>query len=151
MAQLGNAQKAIDMLRDLNSDIIAVWDVRCRNLPYNSTDAKDPEYWKERWESYRLMYIGAQWMAKNGVTKLELYNEPDKDYNCLSDTMWADLMRIYSQAFQDSYADYAQVTGTDVRPTILGPSTSVGWADGYSYVGCYYKNSCISSYSLCVL
>jgi hypothetical protein len=76
---------------------------------------------------YRLFYIGGRWMAQRGVGTIELYNEPDKDTDCLTPTAWADDVRVRSLAVQDAFSDsYAR------PPTLIAPTTSVGWEGSYS-------------------
>lgn len=75
-------------------------------------------------------------MAKNGILRVELYNEPDKD-PCMDEARWIDDMRIRSQAFQDAYSDHRDATGDSIKPIILGAPTSMAWNESYAYVLCF--------------
>lgn len=126
MKQLGNPEYILKNLDEKGYKIQAIWDFGCATVEYLSLDPNDPEYWRERWETYRLMYLGGRWMSEHNVSLVELYNEPDRD-DCMDAERWRDDMRIRSQALQDAYADKnLQV------PTIIGPTTATGWKEEIS-------------------
>jgi hypothetical protein len=131
-AQLGNPTYVINKLRREGYQLVAVWDFRCKNIAYTSTDPSQPAYWQERWETYRLMYVGGRWLARMRVHNIELYNEPDKDTKCMDGQKWVDDARIRSQAVQDAFADYSLFIKRQLVPTIIGPSTAGGWKPPYS-------------------
>lgn len=126
LAQMGNPEHILAKLRQKGYEIQVLWDFRCSTVEYTTTDISDPNYWRERWETYRLMYLGGRWMSEHNVSFVELYNEPDKD-NCMDAVRWRDDMRIRSQALQDAYKD----KGLQI-PTIIGPSTATGWKEEIS-------------------
>ena len=130
--QVGDVAQGIRDLLDQNYNVVAVWDVRCRNLAYTTTDAADPEYWKERWETYRLFYLGGRWLARAGATAVELYNEPDKDFDCLDGPRWVDDVRIRALALRDAYADHSALTGRQLTPYLIAPTTAASWSDAFS-------------------
>ena len=105
-------------------DVVAIYDLRCRNLAFEKTDPTDPGYWGERWEEYRLTYIGGWWLADAGVTSINIYNEPDKDDDCTDAVRWPDHLRIRSTALQHAYADYNQVAGTSLVPSLHAPTSA---------------------------
>jgi len=130
--QIGIPENYIRGMQQEGINIMALWDVRCASLPYISTDRNDPEYWKERWETYRLMYVGGRWLAKMGITSIELYNEPDKDSDCIDGPKWMDDMRIRSQALQEAFLDHNAATGGNLVPELAAPALSVAWRDAFS-------------------
>ncbi|KAL4515713.1 hypothetical protein Ndes2437B_g07136 [Nannochloris sp. 'desiccata'] len=138
LRQKGNPEYIITNLKQHGYTILALFDFRCDNLPFLSSDPNSGDYWKERWEEYRLMYIGARWMAKFGVTIVQLYNEPDKENDkCMDPTKWSDHMRIRSQAIQDGYADFSEFSSTNgggftIVPQIWSPTTAAAWSAEYA-------------------
>jgi hypothetical protein len=135
LRQGGNPEYIITTLKQQGYNIIALFDYRCDNLPFTTSDPADPEYWKERWEEYRLMYIGARWMSKFGVPLVELYNEPDKERNtCMDTAKWSDHMRIRSMAIQDGYADFSTYSSTSITAQIWNPATAAAWSTDYAPV-----------------
>jgi hypothetical protein len=79
LMQQGIPEDYVKKLQDRDVGIMAVWDWDCTELEFLSTDPADPDYYRERFEDYRVMYIGGAWLAEHGITDIELYNEPDKD------------------------------------------------------------------------
>jgi hypothetical protein len=132
--QGGNREDMITTLVQQGVTVQALFDFRCKHLEFLSVDPASGDYWKERWEEYRLMYIGARWMAKFNVTITELYNEPDKDIKCMDPTKWPDHMRIRSQAIQDGYADFSESSGNLLKPLILTPVKDSTWEKTYGPV-----------------
>lgn len=111
---------------------MGLMDFRCKNLVFLSTDPADPAYWGERWEEYRLMYLGGRWLAKVGVTFVEIYNEPDKDIDCMNAGKWGEHFRIRSHAVQEAYADHNTAQGgTPIIPEIYAPATAGAWNPSY--------------------
>ena len=112
-----------------------MWDVRCNSFDLTSIDPNDPEYWRERWEMYRINYFGGRWFAERSITTMELYNEPDKNPGnvaCMDPTKWVDDVRIRSQALQDAFGDHNTVRGTNLQPRLVGPTLTVYWRTSYS-------------------
>lgn len=132
LGQVGNPEIYVRNMQNEGINIMALWDFRCRNLAYTTTDPSSPDYWAERWETYRLMYIGGRWLAKMGITSIELYNEPDKDTGCMTPEYWVDDARIRSQALYDSFADFNAAAGQNLTPQLVAPTLSVAWRDTYS-------------------
>ncbi len=133
LRQGGNPEYIIKNLKQQGYTVLGLFDYRCDNLPFLTSDPLDPAYWKERWEEYRLMYIGARWMAKFGVPITELYNEPDKEKTaCMDAVKWSDHMRIRSQAVQDAYSDFSVYSGTSIIPKIWAPTTAAAWSTEYA-------------------
>ena len=62
-------------------------------------------------------------MAEQGITDIELYNEPDKDTGCIDQPRYFDVMRINSEAFQDAAADLNRP-----KPTLIAPSTAASFS-----------------------
>jgi hypothetical protein len=103
---------------------MAVWQVDCTALDLHSQDATAPAYWAERWELYRLFYVGGRFMARYGVRDVEIYNEPDLA-PCMTPAKWRDHYRIRSMAVQHAYADFSDREGGPlVRPNMVGPPTA---------------------------
>ena len=122
--QGGNAAWALFNLGARDYDVMALWDIRCNALPFQSFDASEPMYWAERWEEWRLFYIGGRWMSKYRVKMLELYNEPDHDTYCMTPERWADSSRIRADALRAGYVDTA-ANGYDLIPLKLyGPASA---------------------------
>jgi len=71
-AQTGNPTYWLTNLEAQNYNLMGLWDFRCRTVGYTTTDATTAAYWGERWETYRLMYIGGRWLAKMGLLNIEL-------------------------------------------------------------------------------
>lgn len=111
-------------LQKRNYETLALWDIRCDRLPLTITDRDDPEYWMERWELFRLFYLGGRHMALLGTKNLELYNEPDHDA-CEGPDTWIDDYRIRSSALRDAFADHSTWKGlSDFKPFLLAPTTT---------------------------
>jgi hypothetical protein len=51
LGQNGNPHYVITELVKQGYQVTSLWDIRCKNLAYTSTDPADPEHWKERWET----------------------------------------------------------------------------------------------------
>ena len=127
LMQQGIPEEYLKKLRGANIDVMAVWDLDCRELPFESVDASSPIYYKERFENYRLMYIGSVWMAEQGITKIELYNEPDKDADCMDAERWRDDVRIKSDAVQNAFADVMP----ERQPELIAPATAASFSTNY--------------------
>ena len=131
----GNPDRYIKDVISGGYDILAMWDVRCNSFDLTSIDPNDPEYWRERWEMYRINYFGGRWFAERSITTMELYNEPDKNPGnvaCMDPTKWVDDVRIRSQALQDAFGDHNTVRGTNLQPRLVGPTLTVYWRTSYS-------------------
>ena len=113
-------------------EVLGLWDVRCYVLALRVTDPAKLDYWRERWEMYRLNYIGGRWLADQKIKSVELYNEPDGNTGCLNATFWRDDVRIRSQAMQDAYVDQSAQSGVQLTPYIVGPTTTSAWREDYS-------------------
>jgi hypothetical protein len=128
----GNPDTYIKDLQASGYDVMALWDARCNTLDMSTTDPTNPEYWKERWELYRLNYFGGIWFAERDILEIELYNEPDKNPGCMNGEIWVDDVRIRSQALQDAFADYNKRVGKSLKPHLIGPATTVYWRTTYA-------------------
>ena len=113
---------------------MALWDMRCNTLDFTSLDPTDPEYWKERWEMYRMNYFGGRWFAEHNITQIELYNEPDKNPGCMNGDKWVDDIRIRSGSMQDAFADFRKSGRGDIYPKLIGPTTTAYWRKDYSAI-----------------
>ena len=123
LRQRGNPAWSLFQLSDQNYDVLALWDIRCNALKYASFNTSEDVYWAERWEDYRLHYIGGRFLSKMRVGSIELYNEPDHDA-CMSPDMWKDTFRIRSQAYRNAYTD-THANGYDLIPLRLyGPASA---------------------------
>ena len=131
IGQVGADDYYIRRLKDEGYEVMALWDVRCRNLAYETTDPNDPMYWKERYETYRLFYIGGRWLAGRGVKWIELYNEPDRDTSCIDGERFKDDVRIRNQAIKDAYKDESDGY---LEALTMAPGISRGWKNEFSYV-----------------
>ena len=112
-------------------DVLALWDIRCSSLDFKSTDPTDPSYWGERWELYRAIYIGGRWFAERNISQIELYNEPDKDPECMNPAKYEDDIRIRSMAFQDAFNDHNSAFGTNYAPKLIGGTMANYWRPDY--------------------
>jgi hypothetical protein len=129
----GNPDRYIKDLQSHGYDIMALWDMRCSTLDFTTLDPNDPEYWRERWELYRINYFGGRWFAERGITQIELYNEPDKGPGCMNGDKWVDDIRIRSRAMQDAFEDHNKNDdGADLTPFLIGPTTTAYWRTAYS-------------------
>lgn len=135
LAQNGVPEDFMKTLAEEKYDAMAVWDLDCSEIEFRAVDKFHPEYYPERWETYRLMYIGGAWMAEQGITEIELYNEPDKD-SCLNSVRWLDDVRIKSQALQDAYADFSVRHQTVLKPVLIAPTTATSKPNMFECVLC---------------
>jgi len=131
LQQQGIPIQYLRKLRDRGVKVVAVWDVDCLEVPFESSDASFPPYFGERWELYRTIYVGGAWMAEQGIDHVELANEPDKS-KCMSPSRWKDSVRIKSKAIQDAFIDYNARLNVNIIPEIIAPSTASAWHDDYS-------------------
>ncbi|KAI8103505.1 hypothetical protein M9435_004842 [Picochlorum sp. BPE23] len=131
LMQQGIPEDYVKKLQDRDVGIMAVWDWDCTELEFLSTDPADPDYYRERFEDYRVMYIGGAWMAEHGITDIELYNEPDKD-SCIDRTRWNSSYKIKSQALQDAFADYSIKSGVEIKPYIIAPATAASFPTNFA-------------------
>lgn len=136
----GNPDRYIRDLQSNGYDIMALWDARCNTMDLNTTDPNDPEYWKERWELYRINYFGGRWFAERNIVEIELYNEPDKNPGCMNGEKWVDDVRIRSRAMQDAFADHNRSAGKELVPHLIGPATTVYWRTTYAEPMFKYMN-----------
>ena len=121
----GSPAFVLQQLRALGIRAMAVWNVDCGEFDFSTMDPKSRAYWGERWELYRLFYLGGRFMAANGVRDVELYNEVDHDAaECMTPAKWRDHYRIRSMALQNGYADFSSQAGRAVEPNIAGPPTA---------------------------
>ena len=111
---------------------MVLWDIRCNSFDLRQTDPAYLDYWQERWELYRVNYIGGRWLAERNITHIELYNEPDKDPECLTPVIWEDDIRIRSMAMQDAFADHNAAYGTNIKPRLVGGTMAVYWREEFS-------------------
>ena len=126
LMQQGIPEDYVTKLQDRDVGIMAVWDWDCTELEFLSTDPATAYYYRERFEDYRVMYIGGAWLAEHGITDIELYNEPDKD-SCIDRTRWNSSYKIKSQALQDAFADYSMKSGREIKPYIIAPATAASF------------------------
>lgn len=131
LMQQGIPEDYVRKLQDRDVGIMAVWDWDCTELEFLSTDPAAAEYYRERFEDYRVMYIGGAWMAEHGITDIEIYNEPDKD-SCIDRTRWNSSYKIKSQALQDAFADYSIKSGKEISPYIIAPATAASFPINFS-------------------
>lgn len=131
-AQVGNPTYALQQLQQRNYKTMALWDIRCRNFNYTTMDSDDPAYWMERWETYRLFYLGGRWFARLNTTTVELYNEPDKDKSCMTPELFADDVRVRSTALRDAYTDYNLWADSNLNAYLVSPATSQAYSEGYT-------------------
>ena len=134
LRQAGNPTYVVSQLVQRDIQVVGIWDIRCDNLAFLSSNPADPAYWAERFEDYRLAYIGGRWMARAGVSMINVYNEEDKeDGDCMTPQLWADHMRIRSQAYRDGYTDHFNAHPEQQRiiPLIFGPTSSSYWYEEY--------------------
>jgi len=119
LMQTGVPEEYLPKLRARGVKVVAVYDLDCIELAFESTDGRDPAYYEERWEQYRLMYLGGLWMAEQGIVDIELYNEPDKDRCIRDEATYVETMQINSAAFREAAADLGRPV-----PTLIAPSTA---------------------------
>jgi len=124
-----NAQSTLTGLASIGIEPLVVLAPTCDNHPLTSLDPVDPEYWKSRWELYRWTYLLSSFTTENGVSNIELYNEPDLD-SCLTgspENTWLDEVRVRGLAVQDAYADHASRHSTgeeSIRLNLIAPPMS---------------------------
>jgi hypothetical protein len=126
LKQTGVPEEFLPRLQARGVKVMGIFDLDCHELAFETTDPNDPNYFKERWEQYRLMYLAGLWLAEQGVVDIELYNEPDKDTVCLDLSRWIDTAQINSQAFRESAADLGRP-----RPTLIAPSTAASFSTDF--------------------
>ena len=71
LMQTGVPEEYLPKLRARGVKVVAVYDLDCSELAFESTDGRDPAYYEERWEQYRLMYLGGLWMAEQGIVDVD--------------------------------------------------------------------------------
>ena len=126
----GKLANVLPELRAAGYRVLAIWHITC-NTPVKEMSAATAEYWMQRWELYRWVYLGARMFAQGGVMDVELYNEPDKK-TCITKEQWIDEVRIRSVAIQNAYADAslyyndASLVPTLIAPPTGGPTFEVG-------------------------
>ena len=140
LQQQGIPIQYLRKLRDRGVKVIAVWDLDCLEIPFESSEASIPPYFGERWELYRTMYVGGAWMAEQGIDHVELANEPDKS-KCMSPSRWKDSVRIKSKAVQDAFIDHNARLKVNVIPEIIAPSTASAWHNDYSNITIDYMET----------
>lgn len=119
LMQTGVPEDYLPKLRQRDIKVVGIWDLDCSELAFETIDTSDPAYYRERWEQYRLIYLGGLWMSEQGIVDIELYNEPDKD-SCINDEkMYVETMQINSAAFRDAAADLGRQA-----PKLIAPSTA---------------------------
>jgi len=131
MGRAGAHSFYLRKLNDLGYNVMGLWDIRCRTLDFKSILDGTEEYWAERWEEYKLFYIGGHWLADHGVDTVELYNEPDRDkvkYGCIDDITFKDVIRIRSAAVRQAYQD----KGLDT--TIIAGTMTIAWRSDLSTI-----------------
>lgn len=129
MGRAGKHSFYLNKLNELGYNVMGLWDIRCRTLEMKSILEGTEEYWSERWEEYKLFYIGGHWLADHGVDTVELYNEPDRDkvkYGCIDETTFVDIVRIRSAAIERAYKD----KGLDT--TIIAGTMTIAWRSDLS-------------------
>lgn len=119
----GNPTDNLKTFRAKNYHVLALWHVTCKNLPLSTNSRGAGEYWAERWELYRWFYLGGRFLASNGVSDIELYNEPNDDA-CLDLEGWLDEVRVRGLALQDAYADHRQWSGESISLNLIVPPMS---------------------------
>lgn len=131
MGRAGKHSFYLNKLNELGYNTMGLWDIRCRTLQFNSILNEIDEYWEERWEEYKLFYIGGRWLADHGVDTVEIYNEPDRDkvkYGCIDDITYKDVIRIRSAAIRRAYQD----KGLDT--TVIAGTMTIAWRNDLSSI-----------------
>ncbi len=126
LKQGGVPEEYLPRLRARGIEVVGIFDLDCRELAFKATTPGESGYFEERWEQYRVMYLGGLWLSEQGVVDVELYNEPDKDWACLDQTRWIETAQINSEALQDAAADLGRP-----RPTLIAPSTAASFSTEY--------------------
>jgi len=62
---------------------LLVMQLGCSTFSFTTFDWANATYWGERWELYKHQYIMARWAYVRGITRFEVYNEPDLYSNAL--------------------------------------------------------------------
>lgn len=92
-------------------------------------DTTSAAYWKSHWEVYKHFYAFSRYLWLRGITRIELYNEPDLDNDYIltsgafDEVKWLDHMRVRARAIQDAFADLN--AESPARPALL-PDIHVG-------------------------
>jgi hypothetical protein len=87
---------------------------------FASEDISTPQYWLERWELYRIIYVIGYLASINGVKGIEIHNEPDAavlSARCgMNVNDWFDYLTISSAAVRAAYADQGMTVSLKAGP-----------------------------------
>ena len=84
--------------------LLVFW-MGCGVFSFTTLDPTSSTYWAERWELYKHQYVAARWAFNHGVRKLEFWNEPDLNSDCITAYSWLEHYTLQSQSIQNAYAD----------------------------------------------
>ena len=130
----GSARAAFDNWKALGIDILGVSKVTCRTasttyFDFTTFNTSTAAYWAERWELWRWHYAIGVWLHGNGVSNMEILNEPELEpcirFNSTITPngyqIWKDHYLIRSQAVRAAFADRNTKPGATVlTPNICG-------------------------------
>lgn len=84
-----NPQATLDGLRSVGMPALVVLGPTCANIQLTSTATGSADWWRERWELYRWMYLLGRFSAGSGVQEIELYNvRHNRDEGDDGNTAW---------------------------------------------------------------
>jgi len=102
----------------------------CNFHQFTTEDSNQPVFWAERWEIYKYAYMVAYWGYTRGVTRFEIYNEPEL-ITCITPNIWLDQMTIRSTAIRDAFNDYNDDFNGDIAPIVfVAPFARFGYPNG---------------------
>lgn len=93
--------------------LLVTW-LTCNAFAFSTLDQGNATYWGEHWELYKHQYTAARWAQAAGVSRLELWNEPDLNAECITRYSWAEHFTLLAAATQEAFADAGAAA-----PTIL--------------------------------
>lgn len=127
-------QGVVQGLQSIGVEPLLMFWMGCGTYQFSTMDSSQPAYWAERWELYKHQYIGARWAFVHGVRRLEFYNEPDLNSQCITAWSWLEYYTIQSQAIQNAFADLNAdvVSGATSCPVAACPFQPVITASAFA-------------------
>ena len=101
----GSLTSTVSRAQQLGMSALVVDWLTCGVFSFSTLDQTTSTYWAEHWELYKMQYIMAGWAYSVGVNRLEFWNEPDLNAQCVTAFSWPDFMTVQAGAIQDAFAD----------------------------------------------
>jgi len=99
---------------------LAVNGLTCGLFAFASLDPASATYWGERWELYKHQYVLSGYAWTRGVTRIEYWNEPDLNANCINGSTWIEHVTLRSKAIHDAFADFNADVVAAIRTCPVG-------------------------------